>query len=89
MAAISWEIGSGYFGCRNPDGTFSADKFKENAASNKCMIEIKLSQGAKTIHGGVLPGAKVTPEIAEARGVPVGTDCIRPHGTRRFQHPSK
>ncbi len=85
---LVWEIGSGYFGCRNPDGTFSAERFKENAASSQVrMIEIKLSQGAKPGHGGVLPGAKVTPEIAEARGVPVGTDCISPAKHSAFSTP--
>jgi glutamate synthase domain-containing protein 2 len=80
---IVWEIGSGYFGCRNPDGTFSAERFAASATLDQVkMIEIKLSQGAKPGHGGVLPGAKVTPEISEARGVPVGVDCISPprHG---------
>ena len=63
---IIWEIGSGYFGCRNADGTFDADKFAEVARAEQIkMIEIKLSQGAKPGHGGVLPGAKVTPEIAD------------------------
>jgi glutamate synthase domain-containing protein 2 len=85
---IVWEIGSGYFGCRNDDGTFNADKFKENAASDQVkMIEIKLSQGAKPGHGGVLPGAKVTPEIAEARGVPVGVDCVSPAKHSAFSTP--
>jgi glutamate synthase domain-containing protein 2 len=70
---LIWEIGSGYFGCRDEDGRFSEDKFKANAATRRCkMIELKLSQGAKPGHGGVLPGPKVTPEIAAARGVPVG-----------------
>ena len=69
---IIWEIGSGYFGCRNPDGTFSMDKFVEQVSNPQIkMVEIKLSQGAKPGHGGVLPGAKVTPEIALTRGVNV------------------
>src|SRR5207253_9960019 len=73
---LVWEIGSGYFGCRNDDGTFNAEKFRENASSPQVkMIEIKLSQGAKPGHGGVLPGAKVTKEISDARGVPIGVDC--------------
>ncbi|MFX8681069.1 glutamate synthase-related protein, partial [Acinetobacter baumannii] len=72
---IIWEIGSGYFGCRHPDGTFSPDRFAEQAADPQIkMIEIKLSQGAKPGHGGVLPGAKVSAEIAAARGVPPGSD---------------
>jgi glutamate synthase domain-containing protein 2 len=80
---LIWEIGSGYFGCRNADGSFNAERFAENACDPQVkLIEIKLSQGAKPGHGGVLPGAKVTPEIAAARGVPVGVDCISParHG---------
>ena len=76
---IIWEIGSGYFSCRNADGTFCAEKFAENAKNDQIkMVELKLSQGAKPGHGGVLPGAKVSPEIAATRGVPVGIDCISP-----------
>jgi len=72
---LVWEIGSGYFGCRNPDGSFNREKFAENANLEQVkMIEIKLSQGAKPGHGGILPGPKVTPEIAEARGVDIGED---------------
>jgi glutamate synthase domain-containing protein 2 len=80
---LIWEVGSGYFGCRESDGSFSEEKFVRNASSTQVkMIEIKLSQGAKPGHGGVLPGVKVSPEIAEARGVEVGQDCISPpfHG---------
>jgi glutamate synthase domain-containing protein 2 len=85
---LVWEIGSGYFGCRNPDGSFSPERFAENAASDQVkMIEIKLSQGAKPGHGGVLPGAKVTPEISAARGVPVGEDCISPARHAAFTTP--
>jgi glutamate synthase domain-containing protein 2 len=85
---LIWEIGSGYFGCRNSDGTFSAERFQENAKSPQVkMIEIKLSQGAKPGHGGVLPGPKVTPEIAEARGVPVGVDCVSPAAHSSFSTP--
>jgi glutamate synthase domain-containing protein 2 len=85
---LIWEIGSGYFGCRNDDGTFSADRFKANAQSPQVkMIEIKLSQGAKPGHGGVLPGPKVTREIAEARGVPEGVDCVSPAGHSSFDTP--
>jgi glutamate synthase domain-containing protein 2 len=76
---IIWEIGSGYFGCRNEDGSFSPDRFASLAREPQVkMIEIKLSQGAKPGHGGVLPGPKVSPEIAAARGVPMGVDCISP-----------
>ncbi|MFG1297705.1 FMN-binding glutamate synthase family protein [Xanthobacter variabilis] len=87
---IVWEIASGYFGCRNPDGTFSAERFRERAADDQVkMIEIKLSQGAKPGHGGMLPGAKVTPEIAEARGIPVGKDCISPARHSAFSTPAE
>ena len=85
---LIWEVGSGYFGCRNEDGTFSAERFVQNALSPQVkMIEIKLSQGAKPGHGGVLPGPKVTPEIAEARGVPVGVDCVSPAAHSSFSTP--
>ena len=85
---ICWELGSGYFGCRNTDGTFSEERFVENALRPQVkMIEIKLSQGAKPGHGGVLPGAKVSPEIAEARGVPEGVDCISPAQHSAFSTP--
>ena len=85
---LVWEIGSGYFGCRNDDGTFSEERFKANAASPQVkMIEIKLSQGAKPGHGGVLPGAKVTKDISEARGVPIGQDCISPASHSAFSSP--
>ncbi len=85
---LVWEIGSGYFGCRTPDGGFSPERFAENAASAQVkMIEIKLSQGAKPGHGGVLPGAKVTPEIAAARGIEVGVDCISPAAHAAFSTP--
>ncbi|PVY79196.1 glutamate synthase domain-containing protein 2 [Tamilnaduibacter salinus] len=85
---LVWEIGSGYFGCRNPDGSFSEDKFRENAQLDQVkMIEIKLSQGAKPGHGGILPGAKVTPEIAEARGVPEGEDVVSPPYHTAFRSP--
>uniref|UniRef100_UPI003562C313 FMN-binding glutamate synthase family protein n=1 Tax=Marinobacter sp. TaxID=50741 RepID=UPI003562C313 len=85
---LVWEIGSGYFGCRNPDGTFSPEKFRDNARLDQVkMIEVKLSQGAKPGHGGILPGEKVTEEIAEARGVPVGEDCISPSSHSAFSTP--
>ncbi|MGM0768963.1 MAG: FMN-binding glutamate synthase family protein [Pseudomonadota bacterium] len=85
---LVWEIGSGYFGCRHPDGSFNEDKFVENATQAQVkMIEIKLSQGAKPGHGGILPGAKVTPEIAEARGVTVGEDVVSPARHSAFDTP--
>ncbi|MEL7181987.1 MAG: FMN-binding glutamate synthase family protein, partial [Pseudomonadota bacterium] len=76
---IIWELGSGYFGCRTEDGRFDVDKFREQAKDPQVkMIEVKLSQGAKPGHGGVLPASKITPEIAEARGIPMGVDCVSP-----------
>ncbi len=85
---LIWEIGSGYFGCRNPDGTFSAERFAETAKDPQIkMIEIKLSQGAKPGHGGVLPAAKVTEEIAAIRGVAMGKDCISPARHSAFATP--
>ena len=85
---IIWEIGSGYFSCRNGDGTFCADKFAAGATQEQVkMVELKLSQGAKPGHGGVLPAAKVSPEIAMTRGVPVGVDCISPSGHSAFSSP--
>jgi glutamate synthase domain-containing protein 2 len=85
---LVWEIGSGYFGCRNADGSFSEEKFVVNATSGQVkMIELKLSQGAKPGQGGVLPGAKVTIEIASARGVPAGLDCISPASHSAFSTP--
>ncbi|BEU22589.1 FMN-binding glutamate synthase family protein [Paraburkholderia sp. 22B1P] len=85
---IIWEIASGYFGCRNDDGTFNADKFAKQASEPQVkMIEVKLSQGAKPGHGGVLPAAKITPEISETRGVPMGRDCISPATHSEFSTP--
>jgi len=86
---IIWEVGSGYFSCRNPDGTFCAEKFKDNAAvcQQVKMVELKLSQGAKPGHGGVLPAAKVSMEIAAARGVPMGIDCVSPARHSAFSTP--
>ncbi|MFD8688273.1 FMN-binding glutamate synthase family protein [Streptomyces sp. NPDC059651] len=73
------QIGTSYFGCRNEDGTFSLDKLMDVVAGAPVKaIEIKLSQGAKPGLGGLLPGAKVTPEIAGIRGIPVGEDCASP-----------
>ncbi|MEQ1653767.1 MAG: FMN-binding glutamate synthase family protein [Hyphomicrobium sp.] len=85
---LIWEIGSGYFGCRTLDGSFSPEKFAAVAASPQIkMIEIKLSQGAKPGHGGVLPGAKVSGEIAYIRGVEPGRDCISPAQHSAFSTP--
>jgi len=85
---LIWEIGSGYFGCREADGSFSEEKFAQNARDPQVkMIELKLSQGAKPGHGGVLPGPKVTAEIAAARGVPAGVDCVSPAAHSAFSTP--
>ena len=86
---LIWEIGSGYFGCRDAQGRFDAQRFAEQASTAQVkMIELKLSQGAKPGHGGILPGAKVTPEIAATRGVPVGVDCVSPARHSAFDTPS-
>lgn len=85
---IIWQIGTGYFGCRNHDGTFNEDKFQQRSQLDVVkMIEIKLSQGAKPAHGGILPGAKVNQEIADARDIPVGEDCISPPTHSTFSTP--
>ena len=85
---LIWEIGSGYFGCRDSQGRFSEERFAANATDPQVkMVEIKLSQGAKPGHGGILPGAKVTPEISAARGVPVGVDCVSPSAHSAFSTP--
>lgn len=85
---LVWEIGTGYFGCRTTDGKFDPNTFAEVAKRDQVkMIEIKLSQGAKPGHGGFLPGSKVTPEIAQTRGIPVGVDCHSPASHSAFDSP--
>ncbi|MBB3992458.1 glutamate synthase domain-containing protein 2 [Sulfitobacter undariae] len=85
---LIYEIGSGYFGCRTEDGQFSPEKFAEQAARDQVkMIEVKLSQGAKPGHGGMLPAAKITKEISDARGVPMGFDCVSPASHSAFSTP--
>jgi len=85
---LVWEIGSGYFGCRDGNGRFSDERFAENATDPHVkMIEVKLSQGAKPGHGGVLPAAKVSHEIAVTRGVLQGVDCISPARHAEFDTP--
>jgi len=85
---LIWEIGSGYFGCRTDDGRFDARRFAAQASDPQVkMIEIKLSQGAKPGHGGILPGHKVSEEIATTRGVRVGEDCISPAAHSAFRTP--
>ncbi len=85
---LVWQLGTGYFSARTLDGKFSPERFKDNAAKpNVKMIEVKLSQGAKPGHGGILPAAKVTAEIAQIRGVPVGQDVLSPPGHTAFTTP--
>ncbi|MEO1283168.1 MAG: FMN-binding glutamate synthase family protein [Pseudomonadota bacterium] len=85
---LIWQIGSGYFGCRKDDATFCPERFTKNATLDQVkMIEIKLSQGAKPGHGGVLPAAKINKEIASARGIKMGEDCISPPNHSAFSTP--
>ncbi|GAA4230239.1 glutamate synthase domain-containing protein 2 [Sagittula marina] len=85
---IVWELGSGYFGARDKDGSFDPEKFAETAQRDEVkMTEIKLSQGAKPGHGGLLPAAKVTDEIAKIRQVPAHEDCLSPRGHSAFSTP--
>ncbi|MDN6180166.1 MAG: FMN-binding glutamate synthase family protein [Halomonas subglaciescola] len=86
---LIWEIASGYFGCRNDDGTFNAERFEQKATLDQVkMIELKLSQGAKPGHGGLLPGSKVNREIASTREIPVGKDCASPGSHPEFNTPT-
>ncbi len=85
---LIWEIGTGYFGCRQEDGTFSPNMFEEQAKDEQIkMVEVKISQGAKPGHGGILPANKVTQEIAEARRVPIGQDVESPPCHSAFSTP--
>lgn len=85
---LIWEIGSGYFGCRDADGGFDPLAFAEKAGDPQVkMVEIKLSQGAKPGHGGILPASKITEEIARTRGVPMGQDCVSPARHGAFSTP--
>jgi hypothetical protein len=82
---LVWQIGTGYFGCRDDKGNFSLERMLETLASAKVRaLEIKLSQGAKPGLGGVLPAAKITPEISKIRLVPMGRDCISPASHAAF-----
>ena len=85
---LVWQVGTGYFGCREPDGRFSMTKLKHTVARVPQIraIEVKLSQGAKPGVGGVLPRAKITSEIAEIRGIPTDRDCISPAGHSTFRN---
>ena len=85
---LIWQIGTGYFGCRAPDGGFDRSRFIDTVGHDTVkMIEVKLSQGAKPGHGGILPARKVTPEIAQIRGVPLGEDVLSPPGHSAFSSP--
>ncbi|MGE0627947.1 MAG: FMN-binding glutamate synthase family protein [Hyphomicrobiaceae bacterium] len=85
---LIWEIGSGYFGCRNRDSSFSPEKFADRARHPSIrMVEIKISQGAKPGHGGVLPAAKISREISEIRGIEMGRDCVSPPHHSAFSTP--
>lgn len=86
---LIWQIGTGYFGCRNNEtGDFDAEKFSKMATRDEIkMIEMKLSQGAKPGHGGILPAAKVTQEIVEIRGVEMGKDVVSPPAHSAFSSP--
>ena len=85
---LIYQVASGYFGARAADGSFDPDKFKATASLDQIkMIELKLSQGAKPGHGGLLPASKISPEIAEARGVPMGIDCVSPAAHTAFTTP--
>src|ERR1700693_6003349 len=85
---IIWEIGSGYFGCRNRDGSFNPEEFARVATHDQIkMVELKISQGAKPGHGGVLPAAKVSEEISRIRGVSMNEDCISPASHGAFSTP--
>ncbi len=85
---LIWQIGTGYFSCRHKDGRFSLDEFRARAVlPNVKMIEIKLSQGAKPGHGGILPAQKLTPEIVEIRGVEPGRDVVSPAAHSAFSTP--
>ncbi|MCX7552782.1 FMN-binding glutamate synthase family protein [Marinicella sp. S1101] len=86
---LIFQFGTGYFGCRNAEGGFDADLFKQKAALDQVkMIEIKLSQGAKPGHGGILPAVKLTAEIAEIRHVPMGKDVLSPPYHTAFDTPT-
>ena len=84
---LVWQIGTGYFGCRTPDGRFDWKRFRDAVQEHPIRaIEIKLSQGAKPGRGGLLPAAKITPEISRIRGVPMGQDCASPAAHREFHN---
>ena len=86
---LIYQVGTGYFGCRAKDGRFDPGAFQDLMADPQVkMMELKLSQGAKPGHGGILPAKKVTREISEIRGVPMGKDVLSPPGHREFDTPA-
>lgn len=86
---LIWQVGTGYFGCRGSNGEFDPERFTETVAHDEIkMVELKLSQGAKPGHGGILPAAKVTAEIAGIRGIPVGETCVSPPSHTAFSTPT-
>ena len=86
---LIWQVGTGYFGCRRPDGGFDPERFADTVSHDAIkMVEVKLSQGAKSGHRGILPGIKVTPEIASIRGIPVGETCVSPPSHTTFSTPT-
>ncbi len=88
-ADLVWQIGTGYFGCRDDEGNFDPALFEEKAQLPQVrMVEVKLSQGAKPAHGGILPAAKLTPEIADIRRVPLGQDVVSPASHTAFDSPT-
>ena len=85
---LIYQIGTGYFGCRAKDGGFDPDSYKELVKDDRIkMIELKLSQGAKPGHGGILPASKVTPEIAKIRNIEMGKDVLSPPYHKAFSDP--
>src|SRR5919112_1772117 len=87
---LVWQIGTGYFGCRDEHGRFDLLRLKDVVASTPVRaLEVKLSQGAKPGLGGLLPAAKVSPEIAQTRGVPVARDCVSPSRHAEFRSPDE
>jgi glutamate synthase domain-containing protein 2 len=85
---LIWQVSTGYFGCRTKDGKFDPVKFSEKAQQSQVkMIEIKISQGAKPGHGGMLMAAKVTPEIANTREIEAYKDCVSPSSHSEFSTP--
>ncbi|MBM4381596.1 MAG: FMN-binding glutamate synthase family protein, partial [Deltaproteobacteria bacterium] len=88
---LVWQVGTGYFGCRDAQGRFSQERFLETLAKAPSVraVEIKLSQGAKPGAGGILPAAKITQEIVEIRGIPFGKDCVSPSAHTAFRDTSE